>query len=343
MAYTMDDVLRGLVEHYRSALQDYVRGGGEAALERAYELGRRAIADGLGILEMAMVHEEALKRLLVSTREPEGGTDGVKAAQFFAESLSPFEMAHRGFREANTKLRSLSEHLQSVREEERTKIARDIHDELGQALTCLKIDLSWLSHRLAIDPAGGAQRSPRRQDPTPPTGSSAPESPERLLEKTQAMLSLIDTTIRAVRRIATELRPAILDDLGLAATIEWEAQEFQTRTGIPCKVMLPPEEITLDHKRSTAIFRIFQEALTNVARHADATRVSIGVKEKAGTLILEVKDNGKGVTGREVTDVHSLGLLGMRERALVWGGEVDIAGMPEKGTTVTVRIPTGNP
>ncbi|MBI3622141.1 MAG: hypothetical protein HY208_08150 [Nitrospirae bacterium] len=333
-------VWQGFVAHYRSALQHYVEGAGEAALEQAYELGRRAIAEGLGVLEMAMAHEEALKQVLTGARESNGTVEAVKAAQFFAESLSPFEMTHRGFQEANAKLRSLSEHLQSVREEERAKIARDIHDELGQVLTCLKIDLSWVRRRITGDPVPAARRaaSPSRSGVGRRNGMR-PLDEKPLWDKTRAMLSLIDQTIQSVRRIATELRPPILDDLGLAAAIEWQAQEFHARTGIACRVVLPPKKVTLDQKRSTAMFRIFQEALINVARHAGATRVGIGLRKKGDALVLEVKDNGKGIAEKEITAVRSLGLLGMRERALVFGGEVAITGVPGRGTTVTVRIP----
>jgi signal transduction histidine kinase len=153
------------------------------------------------------------------------------------------------------------------------------------------------------------------------------------------MSRLIDSTIQSVRRIATELRPGVLDDLGLMAAIEWQAQEFQTRTGIRCQVTLPVEDVTLDAASSTAIFRIFQEILTNVARHGSATSVSVSLKEQAGNLVLEAQDNGKGIAESEISSPKSLGLLGMRERALPFGGEVKIRGTPGKGTTVTVRIP----
>lgn len=211
-------------------------------------------------------------------------------------------------------VRALAAHLQSVREEESIRIARAIHDELGQALTGLKMDLSWFASRLSKD-----------QKP--------------LLEKTKSMSTLIDTTIQGVREIATELRPGVLDDLGLAAAIEWQAREFQTRTGIRCEVTLPAEDIPLDPARSTAVFRIFQETLTNVARHANATGVNASLKEEAGNLILEARDDGRGISTSEISTPKSLGLLGMRERALLFGGEVEIRGAPGVGTTVTVRIP----
>jgi signal transduction histidine kinase len=335
---TPNNTLQSLTERYRSALQDYLAGAGEAALEHAYEVGRKAIAEGLGTLEMMTIHKEALGRMWGGASRSVGVEQVVKAEEFFAESLSPFEMTYRAFREANTKLRLLSEHLRSVREEERTRIARDIHDELGQALTCLKMDVSWLSNRLSVD------RSPqdsKAADPSPSQrhGGAEPDRKGPLLKKTQKMLKLIGETIRTVRRISADLRPAVLDDLGLAAAIEWQSQDFQTRTGIKCRLTLPSQNILLDQGRSTAIFRIFQETLTNVARHSNATLVMIALKRKANSLILEVKDNGHGIAESKIADVKSLGLLGMRERAAFWGGEVVIRGIRGKGTTVTVRIP----
>jgi len=221
-------------------------------------------------------------------------------------------------RSSREQLRNLAAYTQSVREEERIKIAREIHDELGQALTGLKMNLSWLDKKLSE------------------AGDVVPRS---LLEEITSMSKLVDTTIQTVREISTELRPGVLDDLGLTAAIEWQLQEFQTRTGIRCNFTSSPENITLDQDRSTAIFRIFQETLINVARHANATRVDISLKEEADNLILEVRDNGKGITESGISNSKSLGLLGMRERALFLGGEVKISGTPGKGTTITVRIP----
>jgi signal transduction histidine kinase len=216
-------------------------------------------------------------------------------------------------KESRQKLRNLSAHLQSIREEERINIARDIHDELGQALTALKMDLSWLARKY--------------------------RGHESLFEKTTSMLKIIDMTIQTVRRIITELRPSVLDDLGLTAAIEWQAKEFQNRSRIKCELTINPEEIALDRNRSTAIFRIFQETLTNVARHASATNIHVSMEKKGNRLMLEVRDNGKGITEDRVMDPKSLGLMGMRERALFLGGDLQISGITGKGTTVTVIIP----
>ena len=211
-------------------------------------------------------------------------------------------------------LRNLAIHLQSVREGERTAIALEIHDDLGQALTGLKMDLSWLAKKL-----------PRDQRP--------------LLDKTKAMTELTDATIKTVKRLSTELRPGLLDDLGLIAAIEWQADEFQNRTGITCALSVNPADIVLDRDRSTALFRIFQETLTNVARHAHATKVRVSLKEKNGIVELKVGDNGKGITEEQISDPKSFGLMGIRERVHPWRGTVKIKGAPDKGTTVTVSIP----
>jgi signal transduction histidine kinase len=203
--------------------------------------------------------------------------------------------------------------LQSVREEERTRISRAIHDELGQTLTGLKMDVAWLQ------------------------GHLEPQQPA-LLAKTQAMSKLIDTTIQTVRRISTELRPGILD-LGLVATIEWQLQEFQTRTGVESKLITALEETALDDASSTAVFRILQEILTNVARHAQATQVEVILEERAGFLRLQVRDNGRGITKSEIRSPKSIGLLGMQERARLQAGEVRFQGTAGKGTIVTVQLP----
>ncbi|NIW09715.1 MAG: hypothetical protein GWN33_03720 [Gammaproteobacteria bacterium] len=217
-------------------------------------------------------------------------------------------------RRLTEQLRELSARLQSVREEERTRIARVIHDELGQTLTGLKMDVAWLQRHL--------------DQPQP-----------ALLEKTQAMSDLIDTTIQTVRRISTELRPGILDDLGLVATIEWQLQEFQTRTGIESKLSSAPEETTLDADGSTTVFRILQEILTNIVRHAQATQVEATLEETAVFLTLQVQDNGRGITESEIHSPKSIGLLGMQERARLRAGAIQFQGTPGKGTVVTVRLP----
>jgi signal transduction histidine kinase len=217
-------------------------------------------------------------------------------------------------RAARRRLRDLAGYLEDARERERTYIAREIHDEFGQALTALKMDLAWLAKRLPAD-----------QD--------------HLLAKVGSMSDLVDSSIQMVRRIATDLRPGVLDHLGLVESIEWQAQEFAKRAGFDCQLHLTDQEFTLDKDLLTAVFRIFQETLTNVVRHAGATTVRVDLREDAGELVLIVQDNGKGMTESQITQSKSLGLIGMQERARSWGGRVIFQATPGKGTTVTVRVP----
>jgi signal transduction histidine kinase len=165
-----------------------------------------------------------------------------------------------------------------------------------------------------------------------------PEGDEKV-ERIHGMNTLVDDSIALMRRIATELRPNLLDDLGLNAALEWQAREFSRRNVIPCKLSLPENDPGLDPALNTCLFRVFQEALTNVSRHAQATRVDACLRQEGQTVILSVKDNGRGITEGEIRDASSLGLLGLRERAIQWGGETTIQGVPGKGTTVTISIP----
>lgn len=221
--------------------------------------------------------------------------------------------AQQRLRRSHKQLRSLSVHLQHVREEEQIRIAREVHDELGQSLTGLKLQLTWLASRL-------------------------PKQSKPLHEKARAMAANIDETIRAVRRIATELRPGLLDTAGLLAALEWQASQFQTQTGIVCEVKAETKDTLWDQELNTALFRIFQEALTNVIRHAQATKVEVRLAEADGHVVLEVKDNGRGISETEIHNTKSIGLLGIHERAALLGGTLRIEGERGKGTTLTARI-----
>jgi PAS domain S-box-containing protein len=213
-------------------------------------------------------------------------------------------------------LRALSAHVLAIREDERKRMSREVHDELGQSLTAIKMDLTWVAKRL--------------------TGVEEP-----IRKRTDAAIRLVDETVQSVRRIAAELRPAVLDDLGLSAAIEWQTQDFQARTGITCHLRMPADDILLDSERATATFRIFQELLNNVARHANATQLHVGLKQSANAVVLEVRDNGKGISDEQISNPKSLGLLGMRERIIRLGGHFAVLGEERKGTTVVVQIPTG--
>ena len=229
--------------------------------------------------------------------------------------LAERTLTERRLRASEENLRALAKHLQSVREEERIHIAREIHDELGQALTGLKFELNSFAKQYESDDADARN------------------------EKQQALNVAIDRIINSVRRIASGLRPEVLDEIGLAAAYDWQAREFQRRTGIRCHVNIPGQFTDPDKERSTALFRIFQELLTNVARHANATRVNVALSEGEAALALCVEDNGRGIKETEVQSPRSLGFLGLRERVLAFGGTIDVKGDEGKGTRVCVSIP----
>jgi signal transduction histidine kinase len=215
-------------------------------------------------------------------------------------------------RQLDDQLRALSDRLEAIREEERTGIAREIHDQLGQALTALKLDIAWLARRL-------------------------PGAPGPVAAKIAEMTGSADELLGAIRRISAELRPGILDDVGVLAAIEWQAEEFARRTGVPCRVHSDLGDLQLDRDLATATFRIFQEALTNVARHASATAVEVDLRLDRGNLRLQISDDGTGLpdSGRR----SGLGLLGMRERARRLGGECVIRDREPRGTAVSLVIP----
>ncbi len=217
---------------------------------------------------------------------------------------------------ANIELRKLAQHTESVRELERAQIARDVHDDLGQSLAALKFDLSWLKKRL-----------PKNQDP--------------LLERTESMSQFIDSTVRRVREISTALRPGVLDDFGLVEAIRWQAQVFQNRPGIKCKLAPSVKDVPLDRTQSISLFRIFQETLTNVAIHSRATEIKVTLVSNTDRVLLEIMDNGRGITNRQISSPQSPGIQGMRERTLFLGGEFNISGIERRGTTVSIRVPLG--
>jgi signal transduction histidine kinase len=216
------------------------------------------------------------------------------------------------------RLRNLAARLHSVLEDERTRISREIHDELGQALTALKLDLSSIRRNLLSD--GLPERSAKIQEV------------ERSVKR----------IIRTVQQIATELRPGILDELGVVAAIDWLAKDFRKRTGIECKVAIKEVDNVSDKACATAIFRIIQEALTNVMRHAAASRVDVIIEKQGDALTIEVRDNGIGILEERITDSKSLGLIGMRERVRLVGGKIAIGGKPGEGTSVMVILPLGD-
>jgi signal transduction histidine kinase len=222
-------------------------------------------------------------------------------------------LANEQVRVSAEQLRALASRLQKVREEERTEVAREIHDELGQALTGLKLDVSWMKSRLPRD--------------------------HEMMAQCVSVIQRIDQTLSAVRRIATELRPSILDQLGLAAALEWQGQEFRARTGIDVDIEILTDDTPIPDDLGSSAFRILQESLTNVLRHAEATRVTIRLERTPTLLTLEITDDGVGAPAVCLDGTKSLGVVGMRERALACGGEFSITGNPDRGTTVLLRVP----
>lgn len=262
--------------------------------------------------EMELDFPHLGRRVLDGSYFPVDGPGGVDRVAVVLLDITEQKRAKRELQHSFQELHALNARLQNVREEERTRLSRELHDQLGQALTAIKIGLAAL------------KTAPGR---------------DRQLQRIDTVLGLVDETILSVRRISTELRPGILDDVGLVGAVEWAAEEFQAHTGIQCQVRVPETNLPIDAERTTALFRIFQETLTNIARHAGATHVRIGLFHENCHVLLEVRDNGRGIGEGQLSGPGSLGILGMRERAELLGGEFTIAGEPGSGTTVRVRIP----
>lgn len=224
------------------------------------------------------------------------------------------ELVMASLESSRQQLRNLAAYQQEVRESERLRIAREIHDQFGQSLTILKMDLSWLKKKLPKEFAG-------------------------VDEKLKGMDQVIDDSLETIHTIMAELRPVILDDFGLSAAIEWQVEEFRNRSGIDCRMERTGYEPALPKDQSTAVFRIFQEILTNILRHANAGKVEVGLREAEGRLILEVQDDGRGITEAEINDSASYGLIGIRERLYPWHGRVSFEGRAGMGTRVTVILP----
>jgi len=241
---------------------------------------------------------------------------GEPASLVYVRDITDHKRAEAQLRDSGERLRALAARLQAIREEERARVAREIHDELGQALTCMKIDLWQIREESSLDLVGK----------------------DAVLLKIEGLLGFIDATVDTVRRIASDLRPSILDDLGLIPAIEWQLSDFQRRTGIIC-AFKKPGSLVVDKAYSSALFRVFQESLTNIARHSEAEKVAITLRKTKGELVLAIRDNGKGIRESDVSGAASLGILGMRERVLPFDGHIHITGKPGNGTRVTVRIP----
>ena len=277
---------------------------GEAGSNVEYRYRRKDTGESwIGSLSFSPVHAEdgSITGAVITARDV---TDRKRAEETLRHS-EKIALQREQFQ-------ALAERLRRAREEERTRVARDLHDQIGQILTAIKLDLTWMGRHL-------------------PTGK------EELRGRLHGTIGLINEGVRSVRKICSGLRPGVLDDLGLAAAIEWQGNEFSLRTGIECVISVPANDLNLEGDQATEFFRIFQECLTNVMRHAEASSVRVALSEEDGDLVLAVADDGKGFCESEASE--SLGFLGMKERAQVCGGTLDIASSPGCGTTVTLRVP----
>ncbi len=301
-----------LEDQYTAALRDSIAGMGESSLQQAYELGRRALADGLGVLDMAAMYHKALAAGLPRDSTPEETALMIEAgASFFAESLSPYEMTHRGFRDSNIALR----HLNQTLEQEIKRIAHALHDEAAQLLA---------SVYLALDEVAG----------------NLPPAREHLL-KVKGLLDLIEGQLR---QLSHELRPTILDDWGLLPALKFLAEGVTARTGLFIKVE-GESAPSLSPLLATTLYRIVQEALTNVTRHAKATQVKVTLQHELQTLRCSIKDNGIGFDVSSLsarTGERGLGLIGIRERLNSVGGSPSLVSTPGQGTELVITIPYTN-
>lgn len=300
----------GLQAAYAAALERFFSDPCESTLRGGYEVGRKAIADGVGILEMASIHHAALTKFLVNNSDPEHFRQYLEGAEeFLAESLSPYEMAHRGYQEALGALRAVNETL----EREIQRIAHALHDEAGQLLVAAEIAISELALEVSPD----------------------------VQKRLHGIKALLDQAEQQLRRISHELRPLILDDLGLMPAVRFLSEGISKRSKLSIHVQSSLEE-RFAPAAETALYRIVQEALSNISRHAQAGSVSIQFSRSERNLCCLIKDDGKGfdVRAHEARrGQQGLGLIGMRERLNALGGTLQVHSEPERGTSLLVTIP----
>ena len=270
-------------------------------------VGYPMIVNGKFIGCLNLAHTESLEI-------EEGTLQWIESLANFVAVLTERKRAEEELRESREQLRELSRETHSAIEEERRRIAREIHDQLGQELSLFQLELGLVQDQLL-------------------------RTQKDLRVKLKSMSGLVDSSIRTVQRISADLRPTLLDNLGLGAAVEWAVKEFQQRTRIRCRISLDPSEVKLDQERSTALFRILQEALTNVLRHAKAKKVSVRLVSREEEVVLAIRDDGIGIPRQRINDSKSVGLTGIRERVRPWGGKVTITGVPHKGTEMTINVP----
>lgn len=283
-------------------------------VEKAFA-GEIAIADPY-LYDPSLLNHPGSPRWIIATLFPvKSKSDEILEVILVLQDISESKKAEEKINESYQAIRELTSYLQNIREEERKHIAREIHDELGQLLTVLKMDASWLNKKLST-----------------PT--------EDIKEKMEDLLQTIDKTVKTVRRISSELRPTLLDDIGLTAAIEWHAEEFEKRSGIQVELQVP-ENIAVPDDVKIGLFRIFQESMTNVARHSGARKVTVFLKQDEQSIVMRITDDGKGYDNT-IKGTKTLGVLGMKERTLMMGGEYHIHGVKDQGTTIEVIIPAKN-
>jgi len=298
------------LEEYVANLEEYLTGAGEASLKRAYELGRAALADGVGVLEMAALYHEAMVMVMREDIRTDAGAQRIIAAEaFFIESLSPFEMTHRAFRESNAALRLLNERL----EEEAKRIAHALHEEASQLL---------VSAHLALE-------------------SVSSEFPPDVRHHLSKVRSLLDQISEQIRRLSHELRPTILDDLGLLPALRFLAEGVSARSRIPVTVTGELEARPAPAVE-TAIYRAVQEALNNMTKHARATEAVVHVQQDNGRIVCSVRDDGAGFDQAAASGNGSggIGLMGIRERLHPLRGTLQIHSAPGRGTDLIITLPT---
>ena len=277
-----------------------------------------AISEGRNLLEFETeVRTLDDKRKYTSARwVVVPGCEDTLARVIFSEiDMTAKRHALDALQRSRLRLRELTAHVESVREEERKTMAREIHDELGQSLTALKMDIDWLNTKFS---------------------SGEPELKKRL----DSMSDLTNETVQTMNKMSSRLRPSVLDDLGFVAAVEWQLDDFRKKTGIAGSLTVESNNITVRKDISIALFRIFQEVLINVARHAKASSVKVKLKWETDNLLITIQDDGVGITSEQIQDPKSFGLVGMQERALFLEGEVMFRGEPGKGTTIIVSVPT---
>ncbi len=289
---------------------------GRSSVESAIEKLNDAVAGNKPAFEW--MHRDAYGKLIPCevrlVRLPSEKGTLIRGSIF---DITERKKIHDELEQSYKAIRQLTEHLQNIREEERIHIAREIHDELGQQLTVMKMDISWLNKRLVIDD-------------------------DVIKQKLKSLTEMLNGTVKTVRRISSELRPSLLDDLGLVATMEWQLNEFEQRSGVKTSLVAPEAEMQLPDTVKTGLFRIFQESLTNVARHANASKVKVSLTHGEGKVLLSIEDDGKGFDKKKTAGKRTLGILGMKERTLMMGGEYEVQSIPGKGTTVLVAVPEHN-